>query len=439
MQKTTIVGCVLAAAMMVAALPVVAQQDEGPILRPKTPPAKPAAATLLVLCDLACNWKLDGEAKGRIEAGGSAKANVVLGQHMVAATTEDGLDKIQQLTEVKAAEQSVVNLELQPVRDARIKTEQEAKDKAAQEAKEKSEQEARDKVQQEVRDKAAREATDKAAQETKEKAAQEAKEKAGPQPDQKVPRGSIGVQFRQGLSAVVNRVYGNQNGVLLQAVQPGGPAEKAGLKQGDIITTINGNPVLGDDDLVKQIASRRPGSTIILGYLRDGNQATTMVAIGDRDVVFAGMEKQIAEAEAARKANPDKTNSEAPGNASNTASPVQQAGHDNSQDFYNRFFGGDQAGEGRLGIVVVEISRSVATKLRSPGVEIQSVLSGSFAEQVGVTPGLVILRINRQPTGTRSQFNAVAGKLKSGDDVVFEMMDPLRPNDGASFFGGTLK
>ena len=51
-----------------------AQQDEGPILRPKKPPAKPAAATLLAMCDLACNWKLDGEAKGHIDAGGSAKA-----------------------------------------------------------------------------------------------------------------------------------------------------------------------------------------------------------------------------------------------------------------------------------------------------------------------------------------------------------------------------
>jgi len=53
----------------------------------------------------------------------------------------------------------------------------------------------------------------------------------------KVTRGSIGIQFRQGLSGAVNRVYGFKNGVLVQEVQPGGPAEKAGLKAGDIITT----------------------------------------------------------------------------------------------------------------------------------------------------------------------------------------------------------
>jgi hypothetical protein len=121
----------MAAALTVAMLPGMAQQNEGPILRPKTQP-KPAAAsaTLLVTCDLACNWKLDGKARGRIEAGSSANAKVEPGQHMVAATTEDGLDKVQQLAEVEATEQKVVNLELQPVNILRLESEQEARDKA---------------------------------------------------------------------------------------------------------------------------------------------------------------------------------------------------------------------------------------------------------------------------------------------------------------------
>jgi uncharacterized protein len=109
-----------------------AQQDEGPVLKPKAKP-KPASATLLVVCDLACNWKLDGEAKGHIDAGGSAKVKVELGQHMVVATTEDGIDQVKQISEVKSAEQIVVSIELQPVRDARLKAEQEARDRAARE------------------------------------------------------------------------------------------------------------------------------------------------------------------------------------------------------------------------------------------------------------------------------------------------------------------
>ena len=111
---------------------VVAQQDEGPVLRPKKPTAKPVA-TLLVMCDLACNWKLDGEAKGRIESGGSVKVRVEIGEHMVVAVTDDGLDTVQELPEVKAAGQKVVNLQLRPVREARLKVDQEGREKAARE------------------------------------------------------------------------------------------------------------------------------------------------------------------------------------------------------------------------------------------------------------------------------------------------------------------
>jgi hypothetical protein len=120
----------MAAALAVAGLPALAQQDEGPILLPKPQPKPAASATLLVICDLACNWKLDGKERGRIAAGGSATAKVELGEHIVVATTMDGLDKVQLLAEVKAAGQKVVNLELQPVRILRLEAEQEARDKA---------------------------------------------------------------------------------------------------------------------------------------------------------------------------------------------------------------------------------------------------------------------------------------------------------------------
>jgi len=113
-----------------------AQQDEGPVLKPKPKPI-PTSATLLVMCDLACNWKLDGEAKGHIDAGGSAKVKVELGQHIVVATTEDGADQVKQLSEVKSSGQTVASIEFQPVRDARLKAEQEARNKAAREQREK--------------------------------------------------------------------------------------------------------------------------------------------------------------------------------------------------------------------------------------------------------------------------------------------------------------
>jgi serine protease Do len=218
-------------------------------------------------------------------------------------------------------------------------------------------------------------------------------------PSHKKTRGSIGIRFNQGLSGAVNRVYGFKNGVLVQQVQPGGPAEKAGLKSGDIILTIDGRSIKDGDDMVNEIASRRPGSSVRLGYLRDGKQADTTVAIGDRDKVFADVGDQQAEA------NPDEK--------------------------------GDP-GEVKLGVVVREISPATAAKLNTPGVVIESVRSGSYADLQGLVPGLVIVRVNKQPTRTKEEFNAVAGKLKPGDDVVFEVMDPRHPDEGINLVGGTL-
>ena len=220
-------------------------------------------------------------------------------------------------------------------------------------------------------------------------------------PSHKVVRGSIGIQFRQGLPEAVNRVYGFHNGVLVQEVQPGGPADKAGLKPGDIITTIDGRSIKDGDDLVNEIAGRRPGSSARLGYMREGKPGDTTVTIGDRDKVFANMNGGPAE---------EKDNAE-PGDA----------------------------GETRLGIVVREASPATAAKLHTSGMVIQSVRTGSFADLQGLEPGLVITHINKQPTGTREQFDSVVRKLKPGDDVVFEVMDPRHPDQGINYVGGTLQ
>ena len=179
--------------------------------------------------------------------------------------------------------------------------------------------------------------------------------------------------------------------MLVQEVQPGGPADKAGLKPGDIIVAIDGRSIKDGTDLVNEIASRRPGSTVRLGYMRDGKQADTTVTIGDRDKVFAEM-----------------------GNNQPETNPESQS----------------DEGETKLGVVVHDVSPATAAKLHSTGVLIESVRTGSFADLQGLEPGLVITRVNKQPTGTREQFDAVAKKLKIGDDVVFEVLDPKASRPG---------
>jgi hypothetical protein len=159
-RRTRAAG-LLAAVMSFATLQGMPQQDDGPILLP-TPKPKPApSATLLVICDLACNWKLDGVAQGRIEAEGSAKAKVGIGQHLVVAITEDGLDKADKEFDIRSTGQTLARLDLAPVRDARLKTEQQLREIAAQQMRQKNAQEARDKAARQAREKAALQDADK--------------------------------------------------------------------------------------------------------------------------------------------------------------------------------------------------------------------------------------------------------------------------------------
>jgi len=150
---------------------------------------------------------------------------------------------------------------------------------------------------------------------------------------------------------------------------------------------------------VNEITSRRPGATIRLGYSRDGKPMDTTVTVGDLDKVFSEAENQQAEA------GPDQTT---------------------------------DAGE-KLGLVVRQESESTAAKLKVSGVVVQSVRAGSFADLQGLEPGLIITRINKQPTGTKDQFDAVVSKIKTGDDVVFEAIDPRNPGNGTLYLGGTLQ
>ena len=217
-------------------------------------------------------------------------------------------------------------------------------------------------------------------------------------PSQKVTRGAIGISFREGLSGAVGRVYGFKNGVLVQFVTPGGPSDKAGLKARDIIISIDGRPIKDGNDLVEEIASRHPGSTVRIGYLRDGKQADTTVTIGDRDKVTT---EQASDDQEAPSDSPD-------------------------------------SGQNKLGLAVRDVTPATASKLGIGGVLIQSVRPGSFADQQGLEPGLVITHINKLPTSSTDQFNKVVSGLKSGQDVVFEVMDPKHPSSGTNFPGGTL-
>jgi serine protease Do len=176
-------------------------------------------------------------------------------------------------------------------------------------------------------------------------------------PEHKVIRGSIGVQFQASLSPAVQRVYGFKSGVLVNAVTPHGPADQAGLKAGDIITTVDGKPIKDGDALVTDIAARKPGSTVHLGYVRAGTTGAATLTIADRAKLYA-------------------------------AQPASQNGENGPESAPN-------ASEGKLGVTVEAVPPALVSK-GIHGVLVTQVKPGSFADESGLTPGLVITEINRQ-------------------------------------------
>src|SRR5205814_10340195 len=74
-------------------------------------------------------------------------------------------------------------------------------------------------------------------------------------PEHKVVRGSIGVAFSAQPNPAIARVYGAKTGVTVSSVTPNGPADQAGLKIGDTITSVNGKPVKNGDELVSSISA----------------------------------------------------------------------------------------------------------------------------------------------------------------------------------------
>ncbi len=218
-------------------------------------------------------------------------------------------------------------------------------------------------------------------------------------PEHKVIRGSIGVQFQGVLSPAVQRVYGFKSGVLVSLVVPKGPADQAGMKGGDIITTVDGKPIKDGDALVTDIAARKPGTTVHLGYLRDGKPETATLTIADRAKLYA-------------------------------AQPTSQNGNNGPESAPN-------ASEGKLGLTVEAVPGPLAAK-GVHGVLVTRVKPGSFADEAGLQAGLVITEINRQAVTSIDQFQSVVSNLKSGQDVGFRVVDSRNPSSGGNYLGGTL-
>ena len=200
----------------------------------------------------------------------------------------------------------------------------------------------------------------------------------------KVTRGSIGITFQEEVSAnpILMKELGAPYGLEVERVEPGSPAEKAGIQAGDVITNINGMPVHTGADLVNPIAQTAIGESVQVRYVHDKVAKEVSLVVADRSKIFP----QTAQAEDA------------------------QPGEDDDQ--------------GQLGLHVEELTPDLARKLgmgKMTGVVVTEVDPASFAEDIEFGRGYVITEINHAPINGMTDYKAEMAKLKPGEPVLFKV------------------
>jgi len=217
----------------------------------------------------------------------------------------------------------------------------------------------------------------------------------------KVSRGAIGIQFAREENASLLKAYGASSGVFVQQVTPGGPAAKAGIQASDVIIGLNGQTIKDGDQLVQMISAAEPGAKVNLKVLRDGKPVEMAVRIGDRAEVVADNRPDRTEPESAE---------------------------------------GGSTGNARLGISLQSLDRSDREQLgvAAGGVLVAAVEPGSFAEDVGLMKGDVIMAINRQPVASPAEVRSIVQSAKPGQAMAFKLLRNASGKWNSLFTAGTL-
>jgi serine protease Do len=164
------------------------------------------------------------------------------------------------------------------------------------------------------------------------------------------------------------------SGAVVTQVEPDSPAAKSGLKNGDVITGLDGKPVNNAGELQVEVGQKQPGTTIHLDVVRDGKNTSipvTLEAMGSRD-------KSTSEASTQEKP--------------------------------------------RWGLALQDLSPDLRQQLQAPtdvhGAVVSSVVPGSSAENAGIQRGDVILEVNRKPVHSAEDVQQALSSVPKGQDAL---------------------
>ncbi len=197
----------------------------------------------------------------------------------------------------------------------------------------------------------------------------------------KVTRGYLGIRF-QPLTADLAKSFGmnSDKGALIANVEKDTPADRAGLKAGDVITEYDGKTINESSELPRLVATTPIDKKVSVVIFRDGKKQELSVVVG--------------------KLKGDDA-------ASATT--------------------GDNESE-KLGITVQQMTSELASRLgikeSKNGLVITEVKPGTPAEEAGIVPGSIVIEINGRRPETLQQYMSVVSGIKKGDIVRLLLKRP---------------
>ncbi len=205
----------------------------------------------------------------------------------------------------------------------------------------------------------------------------------------RVSRGYIGVRLRE-MDPDLERSLrlGHVEGALVEDVAEGSPGERAGIRPYDVIQAADDHKVQIDDDLIRTISAREPGSVVRLQVLREGRVRTVAVKLAERPVRPSG---EDAVPSSQREAAP-------------RTQPVP------------------------IGLTVKDLDKESVARLGIPkkvsGVLITQVELLSPAYDGDIERGSVVIEINRQPIASVADYRRITGAARAGDPLTFYLYIP---------------
>ncbi len=222
----------------------------------------------------------------------------------------------------------------------------------------------------------------------------------------RVTRGGIGVSFVPSdtdRARALLKSFGVTQGVFVQTVVPGGPSDKAGIKEGDIITAINGKSIRDGNEMLDIVANTSIGTPLDVSAIRAGNHQNFKIVVGDLAQIFP---EQFG-------SGGKDAGTQEEGAATSFGMQIQ-----NLTDRQRQTLGVKATG----------------------GVQVVSVEPDSFAEDLGLKQGDIVLSINQHPVNSTDDLMKYKASLKPGDAVAMKIMTrPGRGGDWTStYVAGTL-